>query len=106
MLLRIFPAKLNRKDQDIAFFAYLGEDLVNPNSGRIVVFDEVVTNSGNNYNPVFGTFRAPVNGTYHFHFVGTSAETHDADHSFHLYLTKNSPGQHVGYGWLDRNTNV
>ncbi|CAG2191867.1 C1QL [Mytilus edulis] len=96
--------KLTNKDRDIAFFAYLGPGLVNPSPGTTIVFNEPMTNSGNNYDPQHGVFTASVNGTYNFHLIAASPENSDPSHQLHLYITKNKPGSYVSYGWLDRTT--
>lgn len=50
------------QQQPIAFFAELSNDMVNPSSGQTVVFDQILTNVGNAYNPSTGIFTAPLPG--------------------------------------------
>ena len=100
----VFSDHLTTKDQNVAFFAYLGQDMIDPSTGTTVVFNEVMTNTGNHYDPIHGVFRTPINGTYHFHLIGASPDNPDPLHSIHLYITKNKPTSYVAYGWLDRAT--
>jgi hypothetical protein len=53
----VFSDHLTTKDQNIAFFAYLGQDMIDPSTGTTVVFNEVMTNTGNHYDPIHGVFR-------------------------------------------------
>lgn len=89
---------LSKKDKNSAFFAYLKNDLVNPTSGTTVVFDEIVTNAGRDYDPTHGVYSAPINGSYHFSVTAASPNTPD-QHGTHLFLMKN--GMKVAYLFLD-----
>ncbi|XP_013399541.1 C1q-related factor isoform X2 [Lingula anatina] len=53
----------------VAFFVGLEENMGPQEKDTDVVFDNVVTNVGDGYNPKTGRFRAPYNGTYQFHIV-------------------------------------
>lgn len=69
------------QQQPIAFFAELSNDMVNPSSGQTVVFDQILTNVGNAYNPSTGIFTAPLPGptismwSYPPHKTGTVLTT-------------------------------
>ena len=97
-----FPETLQSKDENIAFFAYLSKDLTNPPAGTTVKFDEVETNLGHAYDPAHGVFAAPLNGSYHFQFIGAAPENRQAGHMMHLYIMRN--GKRESYAFLDRNT--
>lgn len=90
------------QQQPIAFFAELSNDMVNPSSGQTVVFDQILTNVGNAYNPSTGIFTAPLPGTYHFNVVLSSPENRDGAHYMHFFLLQN--GRKIAYLFLDHNT--
>lgn len=46
-----------------------------------VIFDRVVTNVGNAYDPVTGRFTAPINGTYQFNVVVSAQGRHKVIHT-------------------------
>ena len=50
----------------VAFFATLSSDIQHVGQNQLIVFDRVVTNVGNAYNPHVGVFTAPVTGIYGF----------------------------------------
>jgi hypothetical protein len=89
------------KQQPVAFFAELSQDLT-PSSGQTVVFDQILTNVGNAYNPVTGIFTIPVTGTYHFNVVLSSPNNNDANHLMHFFILQN--GRKIAYLFLDHNT--
>lgn len=89
---------MSRKDKNSAFFAYLKNDLVNPAVGTTIVFDEIVTNVGRDYDPTHGVYSAPINGSYHFAVSAASPNNPDV-HATHLFLMKN--GMKVAYMFLD-----
>ncbi|XP_062607810.1 complement C1q tumor necrosis factor-related protein 4-like [Saccostrea cucullata] len=94
-------ADMKAKDQSVAFFAYLVNDLVTPAAGTKLVFGGTELNMANAYDAAQGVFTAPTSGTYHFTFVGSSpAQT--TPHGLHVYLKKN--GKNEMYVFLDGNT--
>ncbi|KAJ8307277.1 hypothetical protein KUTeg_015561 [Tegillarca granosa] len=81
-----------------SFFATLKADLVNPNVGDKVKFDNVITNNGSAYNMNTGIFIAKATGIYYFEFVA-NGPYHQDDHILHLALKKNT--QTIGYVYID-----
>ncbi|CAC5384865.1 unnamed protein product [Mytilus coruscus] len=55
--------------QKIAFYAYLSQSEVDPGHHHTIIFDTVITNSGNGYNKHTGTFLVPTEGIYVFSFT-------------------------------------
>ncbi|KAK3089375.1 hypothetical protein FSP39_003108 [Pinctada imbricata] len=93
---------MGQKSKDIAFYAYMSKDLVNPAQGSTIIFDVAKTNDGGAYDPVHGVFQASINGSYHFQFIGASPENNNPGHIMHVFISKN--GMREAYSFLDRNT--
>ncbi|XP_062611216.1 complement C1q tumor necrosis factor-related protein 3-like [Saccostrea cucullata] len=93
---------LKSKQQPVAFFAELSQDLVNPSQGQKVVFDQILTNVGNAYDPTTGIFTVPVTGTYHLNVVLSSPNNNEAGHYMHFFILQN--GRKIAYLFLDHNT--
>lgn len=53
-------------EKPVTFFATLTDNILNMGAHQNIVFDNVVTNEGDAYNPHHGIFVAPVTGTYVF----------------------------------------
>ncbi|XP_052067672.1 uncharacterized protein LOC127706969 [Mytilus californianus] len=53
----------------IAFHAYLSKSEIDPGHHHTIIFDSVLSNSGNGYNNNSGTFIAPENGMYVFAYT-------------------------------------
>jgi len=53
-------------ERPVAFLATLSSDLQHAGANQPIVFDRVVTNVGNAYNPHVGLFSAPASGIYVF----------------------------------------
>ena len=65
----------------MAFYAYISKDFANIGKDHELVFDTVVTNSGNAYNNYSGTFTAPSSGLYAFSYSIAVAGYHiSGDH--------------------------
>ncbi|XP_061175706.1 uncharacterized protein LOC133184640 [Saccostrea echinata] len=94
-------ANMKAKDQSVAFFAYLENDVVSPAAGTKLVFEGTELNIANAYDAAQGIFTAPTSGTYHFAFVGSSP-SESTPHGMHVYLKKN--GKSEMYVFLDGNT--
>ena len=95
-------ATLKSKEESVAFFVYLTNDIVDPPDGQTLIFNGVETNIGNAYDRNHGVFAAPKNGMYHFSFLA-STPTGSTDHSIHLFMKKN--GKNEMYIFLDGNVN-
>lgn len=54
--------------QDVAFSAYLGNDIQNITTNNTIKCDQILTNSGNSYNEETGRFTSPNNGSYYLTF--------------------------------------
>ncbi|KAK3091437.1 hypothetical protein FSP39_019866, partial [Pinctada imbricata] len=93
---------MTKKSRDIAFFAYISKDLVDPAQGSTIIFDVAKTNDGGAYDPVHGVFQAPINGSYHFQFIGASPHNNNPGHTMHVFISKN--GVREAYSFLDGNT--
>lgn len=50
----------------VAFYAYLTNTETNPGPHHVIVYDHIVTNSGNGYNKHSGAFTVPKAGMYVF----------------------------------------
>ncbi|XP_045202474.2 heavy metal-binding protein HIP-like [Mercenaria mercenaria] len=75
-------------EHPVAFFASLNQHLTNVGAHQPITFNNVVTNIGNAYNSHFGSFIAPVPGTYVF-----SATLLSHYHSkYHAQFVKNGQG--------------
>ena len=53
-------------NENVAFFAYMSQDLSSPSVAHILIFDMTPTDIGNHYNKYSGMFTAPRSGTYVF----------------------------------------
>jgi C1q domain len=53
----------------VAFFVGLSDNLGPVKEQTTVIFDRIVTNIGDAFNPQTGRFTAPINGTYQFNVV-------------------------------------
>jgi len=69
----------------VAFSASLSNHLTSLGTGQNLRFDTVITNVGNGYSPIQGTFTAPVAGMYVF---STTLLSH-ANHNDHFQLVHN-----------------
>ena len=67
----------------VAFFVGLSDNVgpIKSQTQTPVVFDRVVTNIGNAYDPVTGRFTAPINGTYQFNVVVSAQGRHKVIHA-------------------------
>ncbi|XP_053380337.1 heavy metal-binding protein HIP-like [Mercenaria mercenaria] len=75
-------------ENPVAFFATLSQHLNHAGAHQSITFDNVVTNIGNAYNSHFGSFTAPVSGTYVF-----SVTLFSMYHSnYHAQFVKNGQG--------------
>lgn len=70
----------------IAFYAYLTNAEKTPGANHVIVYDHIMTNSGNGYNKHTGAFTAPIAGMYVFSWT-TFADPHTY---FPIELTHNS----------------
>ncbi|OWF40246.1 Complement C1q-like protein 2 [Mizuhopecten yessoensis] len=50
----------------VAFNAYLSGTILDPGTGYIIQFNDVLTNVGDGYNPATGVFKCPIAGLYAF----------------------------------------
>ncbi|XP_061179366.1 uncharacterized protein LOC133187991 [Saccostrea echinata] len=67
------------------------------NDGSTVIYDKAITNIGSAYNTTTGTFTAPFEGTYLFHFHALALE----DNKFWLELFHNEHNVISSYGYTD-----
>ncbi|KAK3100298.1 hypothetical protein FSP39_017832 [Pinctada imbricata] len=77
--------------------AIMGNDLVNPSTNHIIIFNHVMTNVGNAYNPYTGTFITPFSGTYFF-ALALGSPTAAGGH-LGIWLQRN--GTQVAYLFFD-----
>lgn len=70
----------------VAFYAYLSNAEINPGQHHIIVYDHVMTNSGNGYSKHTGAFTAPKTGMYVFSWT-TFVDPHSY---FSIELINNS----------------
>ncbi|XP_071168721.1 complement C1q-like protein 2 [Mytilus edulis] len=75
--------RYNRKQ--IGFLVGLKTTLQNRPKGSVVIYDKVITNDGNGYNPSTGIFTASVEGLYSFSWTTTT----QANKYFYTYLAVN-----------------
>ena len=54
--------------------AQLSKGVTDPDSGYRIVYDHVITNEGDAYNNVQGTFTAPIDGVYNFNVIASSQD--------------------------------
>nr|XP_022297763.1 uncharacterized protein LOC111107086 [Crassostrea virginica] len=85
-LKRLLPTGIRVPEDVIAFYAYLTTSEINPGAHHFVVYDHVVTNSGNGYSKHTGAFVAPRTGFYVFSWT-TFVDPHSY---FPMELTLNS----------------
>ena len=86
--------------RQVVFMSQLSRDLVNPATGHIVIFDNVITNIGHAYSRSTGVFRAPVDGNYMFNMIASNQPS-AGNHCLHLLMRRN--GNAIGYIFLDSN---
>lgn len=94
-------ASMKSKDQSVAFFSYLTDNIVDPSAGTRVTFRGVDVNTGSAYDATTGVFTAPVPGVYSFAFTA-SVPPETSDHDIHFVLKKN--GRQEMYVFLDGHT--
>lgn len=63
----------------------LNGNMMNRPKGSDVVYDKVITNDGNGYNPLTGIFTAPAEGLYSFSWTTTT----QANKCFFTYIAVN-----------------
>ncbi|XP_045209907.1 uncharacterized protein LOC123561523 [Mercenaria mercenaria] len=93
-------------ENPVAFFATLDQHLTHVGIHQPIAFDNVTTNIGNAYNSHFGSFIAPVPGTYVF--SATLFSHYHAD--YHVQFVKNGQsltniymrGSESGYGTMSQ----
>lgn len=71
--------------QRIGFLAKVKSDLTNRPKGSVVIYNDVVTNEGDGYNPSTGIFTAPTEGLYSSSWTTTAS----ANKYFFTYLDVN-----------------
>ena len=90
----------------VAFTAVLGRDWNNIPAYQTIVFDHVVTNYGNSYNPANGMFTAPSQGLYLFTWnlftvdgggIGTEL-TQNGNPRIESFLRGTGPTQYNAHG--------
>ncbi|XP_063435831.1 uncharacterized protein LOC134716754 [Mytilus trossulus] len=94
--LYIFP----EGTQNIGFLVSLESHTENRPKGSIVIYDKVITNDDNGYNPSTGIFTASAEGLYSFSWTTTTK----ANKYFFIYLTVNGhmiARNHAGHGNVD-----
>lgn len=79
----------------VAFYAYMRASEINPSRHHVIIFDVVVTNEGNAYNPNLGAFITPVDGVYAFNW---NVIAHENNHIF-TEIAVNS--QSIGNAFAD-----
>lgn len=55
--------------ENVAFYSFLTRNLHEPSTNHVIVYNNVITNIGGNYNKYSGVFTAPQSGTYVFTFT-------------------------------------
>lgn len=76
----------------VAFSAGLSQHLLHVGDNQHIVFDHVITNVGNAYNPHSGLFIAPVSGIYVF---STSILSYDGRNNWASIVVNNIPKSHI-----------
>ncbi|KAL3860271.1 hypothetical protein ACJMK2_010414 [Sinanodonta woodiana] len=81
--------------------ASLSGDLLHCSPNQHVVFDNVILNVGDGYNPLHGVFRAPVSGTYQFS-LALSEPINGGQ--YHVAIKKGKSATVIGYLYVDPST--
>lgn len=79
----------------MAFFAKYTANEASTTAGKIIIFDDAVTNNGNGYNSSTGIFTAPTDGTYVLTWTIT---IHDADYLGTFLIVNN---RKMASNWAD-----